>query len=141
MIRKYFFMRIHVDEQDAIYARYWEPMQTALGARDNLTECMRHFMMRNGDLVKEGDVYLRKLLVQGAHHILGWRGPDTDLRRWGLQTGGARWQESEEACDCGGGAEAGHSAAPAVGNERSVRAVAPQPGGAGWEAGSLRKGL
>jgi transposase len=32
---------------------------------------------------KEGDVYLRKLLVQGAHYILGWRGPDTDLRRWG----------------------------------------------------------
>jgi len=34
---------------------------------------------------KEGDVYLRKLLVQGAHYILGWRGPDTELRRWGLQ--------------------------------------------------------
>ena len=36
-------------------------------------------------ITKEGDVYLRKLLVQGAHHILGWRGPDTDLRRWGLK--------------------------------------------------------
>jgi transposase len=34
---------------------------------------------------KEGDVYLRKLLVQGAHHILGRRGPDTDLQRWGLK--------------------------------------------------------
>jgi transposase len=34
---------------------------------------------------KEGDRYLRTLLVQGAHHILGWRGPDTDLRRWGLK--------------------------------------------------------
>lgn len=34
---------------------------------------------------KEGDPYLRKLLVQGAHHILGHRGPDTDLRRWGLK--------------------------------------------------------
>lgn len=33
---------------------------------------------------KEGDVYLRKLLVQGAHYILG-RGPDTDLQRWGLK--------------------------------------------------------
>lgn len=32
---------------------------------------------------KEGDVYLRKMLVQGAHHILGQRGPDTDLQRWG----------------------------------------------------------
>jgi transposase len=36
---------------------------------------------------KEGDVYLRTLLVQGAHHILS-RGPDTDLQRWGLQLAG-----------------------------------------------------
>src|SRR5579863_8713780 len=34
-------------------------------------------------ITKEGDVYLRKLLVQGAHYIVGYRGPDTDLRRWG----------------------------------------------------------
>jgi transposase len=34
---------------------------------------------------KEGDRYLRTLLVQGAHHILGWRGPDTDLKRWGMK--------------------------------------------------------
>ncbi len=33
---------------------------------------------------KEGDPYLRKLLVQAAHYILGPFGPDTDLRRWGL---------------------------------------------------------
>ena len=32
---------------------------------------------------KEGDVYLRKLLVQGAHGILRHRAPDTDLKRWG----------------------------------------------------------
>jgi transposase len=36
-------------------------------------------------ITKEGDIYLRKMLVQGAHHILGHRGPDTDLRRWGLK--------------------------------------------------------
>ena len=30
-------------------------------------------------ITKEGDRYLRKLLVQGAHYILGHRGPDTDL--------------------------------------------------------------
>jgi transposase len=36
-------------------------------------------------ITKEGDRYLRKMLVQGAHYILGWRGPDTDLRRWGLR--------------------------------------------------------
>jgi len=36
-------------------------------------------------ITKEGDRYLRTMLVQGAHYILGWRGPDSDLRRWGLQ--------------------------------------------------------
>lgn len=34
---------------------------------------------------KEGDPYLRTLLVQGAHHILGPFGGDCDLRRWGLK--------------------------------------------------------
>jgi transposase len=36
-------------------------------------------------ITKEGDLYLRKMLVQGAHCILGRRGPDTDLKRWGLR--------------------------------------------------------
>jgi transposase len=34
---------------------------------------------------KEGDGYLRKLLVQCAQYILSRKGPDTDLKRWGLQ--------------------------------------------------------
>jgi transposase len=34
---------------------------------------------------KEGDPYLRTLPVQGAHHILGPFGADSDLRRWGLK--------------------------------------------------------
>ena len=34
---------------------------------------------------EEGDSYLRTLLVQGAHHILGPFGQDSDLRRWGLK--------------------------------------------------------
>ena len=34
---------------------------------------------------KEGDPYLRTLLVQGAQHILGPFGPDCDLRRWGVK--------------------------------------------------------
>jgi transposase len=40
---------------------------------------------------KAGNGYLRKLLVNGSHYILGFRGADTDLRRWGLlhaMTGG-----------------------------------------------------
>ncbi len=34
-------------------------------------------------ITKEGDRYLRQLLVQGAHHIISKRGPDTDLQRFG----------------------------------------------------------
>lgn len=33
---------------------------------------------------KAGDSYLRLLLVLCAQYILGWRGPDCELRRWGL---------------------------------------------------------
>jgi transposase len=37
---------------------------------------------------KEGDEYLRTLLVQGAHYILGPFGEDSDLRRWGRKLSG-----------------------------------------------------
>jgi transposase len=36
---------------------------------------------------KSGDPYLRKLLVQCSHYILGHWGPDSALRRWGLAKG------------------------------------------------------
>jgi transposase len=41
---------------------------------------------------KGGDEYLRTLLVQGAHYILGPFGKDSDLRRWGqkLAAGGGK---------------------------------------------------
>lgn len=41
---------------------------------------------------KEGDRYLRTLLVQGAHCILKQNAPDTDVKRWGLRlaAGGGR---------------------------------------------------
>ena len=41
---------------------------------------------------KEGDRYLRTMMVQGAHYILGPFGEDSDLRRWGrklAERGGA----------------------------------------------------
>ena len=46
-------------------------------------------------ITKEGDVYLRKLLVQAAQYILGRKGPDTDLKRWGtrLAVGGKRMKK------------------------------------------------
>lgn len=39
-------------------------------------------------ITKEGDRYLRTLLVQGAHCVVSRRGPDTDLKRWGLKLAG-----------------------------------------------------
>lgn len=33
----------------------------------------------------EGDVYLRKFLVQSAHRILSARGQDSALKRWGMK--------------------------------------------------------
>ena len=46
---------------------------------------------------KEGDRYLRTLLVQRAQYILGPFGPDTDLRRWW------RWHASSRFCCIGYG--------------------------------------
>ena len=40
-------------------------------------------------ITKAGDAFLRRLLVQAAHYILGPFGTDCDLRRWGLRLIGA----------------------------------------------------
>jgi transposase len=46
---------------------------------------------------KEGDPYLRTMLVQGAHYILGPFGADSDLRRWGLNLA-ARGGKTAKKC-------------------------------------------
>src|SRR5260370_36972483 len=55
LIRNYFFMRIHVNDQERLYGTYWTPMQEHLG--ENLTEFIRHFLMSNGGVIKQGEVY------------------------------------------------------------------------------------
>jgi uncharacterized protein with ParB-like and HNH nuclease domain len=55
LIRNYFFMRIHIDKQDEVYNDYWQPMQTALN--ESLTEYIRHFLMRDGNIIRQNDVY------------------------------------------------------------------------------------
>lgn len=37
---------------------------------------------------KGGDEFLRRLLVQSGHYVLGAFGPDCELRRWGLAIAG-----------------------------------------------------
>lgn len=39
-------------------------------------------------ITKAGDVFLRRLLVQSAHYVIGPFGTDSDLRRWGLKLAG-----------------------------------------------------
>jgi uncharacterized protein with ParB-like and HNH nuclease domain len=65
LIRNYFFMRIHVNDQDQMYAQYWEPMQAALG--ESLTEYIRHYLMRSGSVITKSDVYfsLKEIISKG----------------------------------------------------------------------------
>jgi hypothetical protein len=55
LIRNYFFMKIHVDEQERLYGACWTPMQDRLG--ENLTEFIRHFLMKAGAVIKQGEIY------------------------------------------------------------------------------------
>ncbi|QUS60723.1 DUF262 domain-containing protein [Synechocystis sp. PCC 7338] len=55
LIRNYFFMRIHTDSQESVYAKYWQPMQDLLN--DNLTEFIRHYLTKTGVEVKQNEIY------------------------------------------------------------------------------------
>ncbi len=55
LIRNYFFMRINVQVQAKLYEGHWRPMQERLG--EDLTDYIRHFLMRDGKNFKLADVY------------------------------------------------------------------------------------
>lgn len=55
LIRNYFFMRIHIDQQESIYYGYWKPMEDDFG--ETLTEFIRHYIMKNGTIIRQNDVY------------------------------------------------------------------------------------
>ena len=56
LIRNYFFMRMPMDKQTEVHRLHWEPMERALG--DSLSEFIRHFLMKDGEIVRQNDVYL-----------------------------------------------------------------------------------
>lgn len=70
LIRNYFFMRIHIDQQEAIHHQYWKPMQDALG--DDLTEFIRHYIMKDGTLVRENDVYFHLKEITSKGDVIEW---------------------------------------------------------------------
>jgi uncharacterized protein with ParB-like and HNH nuclease domain len=55
LIRNFVFMRIHVNDQERMFNEHWRPMQERLG--EDLTEFIRHFLMRDGKNVKQSDIY------------------------------------------------------------------------------------
>ena len=73
---------------------------------------------------KEGDPYLRTLLVQGAHHILGPFGADSDLRRWGLKLAERGGKNGKKRAVIATARKLDGIAASFVGKRRSVRTVA-----------------
>jgi hypothetical protein len=82
--------------EDAERFRYSRDVGCYLGLRPKRKESGERQPELN--ITKEGDVHLRRLLVQGAHCILSGRGPDTDLKRWGLKLareGGKKAVEKE----------------------------------------------
>jgi len=55
LIRNFLLMRIHVNEQQNVFDRCWRPIQDALG--DQLTEFVRHYLMKEGKIIKSSDIY------------------------------------------------------------------------------------
>ena len=55
LIRNFLLMRVHVNDQARLFNKYWLPMQQALGSE--LTEFVRHYLMKEGKILKEADVY------------------------------------------------------------------------------------
>lgn len=75
LIRNFFFMCIDSARHDLVYAEKWLPMERRLG-QEQMTEYIRHFLMRTEGFVKQGEVYftLRKKVeavgFQNAEEIL-----------------------------------------------------------------------
>ncbi len=55
LIRNFLLMRVHVGDQDRLFKTYWLPIQQALG--NDLTEFVRHYLMKEGQILKEAEVY------------------------------------------------------------------------------------
>lgn len=56
LLRNYFFMSIDAAQHDRIYYEKWVPMEEAIG-RPNMEDFIRHFLMRDGSVVKQVEVY------------------------------------------------------------------------------------
>jgi transposase len=76
---------------------------------------------------KEGDRYLRTLIVQGAHYILGPFGEDSDLRRWGLKLAERGGKNAKKRAVVAVARKFCCTASQVVGTRRGLRTTAEQP--------------
>ena len=58
LLRNYFFMRIHADQQQTLYDSVWLPMQAMLDSK-TLADFFRYQYMSSGHFVREKDIYLK----------------------------------------------------------------------------------
>lgn len=70
LIRNYFFMRIHNNDQENVYKNLWQPMQKSFDSFDKenekgktISDFIRHFLMKDGGQVKEKEVYSSLKLI------------------------------------------------------------------------------
>jgi uncharacterized protein with ParB-like and HNH nuclease domain len=82
LIRNFLLMRIHVNEQQRVFDDHWRPIQEALD--DQLTEFVRHYLMKEGKIIKSADIYfelkdrLNNATPDQSKHFLA------DLHRHGM---------------------------------------------------------
>lgn len=60
LVRNYILMRFRHSistggEQDRVYSKYWQPLEQTL--KENLTDFLRHYTMKDGDDIKQGGIY------------------------------------------------------------------------------------
>lgn len=55
LVRNFFFMKVSLDKQERLYESNWEPLREQL--QGSLTEYIRHFLTKDGEFVKQGEVY------------------------------------------------------------------------------------
>lgn len=55
LIRNFLLMQVHVGNQDRLFRAHWLPIQQALDS--NLTEFVRHYLMKEGKVLSEAEVY------------------------------------------------------------------------------------
>jgi transposase len=73
---------------------------------------------------KEGDRYLRTMMVQGAHYILGPFGEDSESAEMGPEACRAGREKRQETSSSGRGAKVGGTAPSVVGERRGIRTTA-----------------